>query len=220
MTSTQPSLLASSVPTPVQLRAELEDLVERELLGPRRGPDEEIVEGRVQDTYLVGMLVPRNQRMKAGEMDSLAADGAGTVEDGNSDDVSIPTDSLSPSSIGLSCTVSGDTRELHLTARWGRYKREKSEMQEAKRWEGYLRPGRGVGLDRSRGRGNLRLAARTTPTKRSRPVRRPSCEVCPRRFDCAICVERQPDRVRDEFESRTRCADKGQSRARPCWGDD
>ena len=69
ITSTQPSLLASSVPTPVKLRAELENLVERELLGPRRGPDEEIVEGRVQDTYLVGMLVPRNQRMKAGEMD-------------------------------------------------------------------------------------------------------------------------------------------------------
>ena len=75
----------------------------------------------------MGMLVPRNQRMKAGEMDSLAADGAGTVEDVNSDDVSISNDSLSPSSIGLSCTVAGDTRGLHVTARWGRYKREKSE---------------------------------------------------------------------------------------------
>ena len=127
MNSTQLPLLAASVPTPVQLRAELEDLVERELLGPRRGPDEEIVDGGVQDAYLVGMLAPRNRRLKAGEMDSLAADGAGTVEDGNSDDVSIPADSLAPSSIGLSCTVAGDTQTLLITARWGRYKREKSE---------------------------------------------------------------------------------------------
>lgn len=66
------------MPTPVQLRAELEDLVVRELLGPRRS----------------------------------------TVEDGNSDDVSIPTDSLTPSSIGLSCTVAGDTKTLLVTARW------------------------------------------------------------------------------------------------------
>ena len=119
MNSTQLPLLAASVPTPVQLRAELEDLVERELLGPRRGPEEEIVDGGVQDAYLVGMLAPRNRRLKAGEMDSLAADGAGTVEDGNSDDVSIPADSLAPSSIGLSCTVAGDTQTLLITARWG-----------------------------------------------------------------------------------------------------
>ena len=127
MNSSQLSLLAANVPTPVQLRAELEDLVERELLGPRRGPNEEIVDGGAQDAYLVGMLAPRNRRLKAGEMDSLADNDVGTVEDGNSDDVSIPTDSLAPSSIGLSCTVAADTRTLLVTVSWGRYKREKSE---------------------------------------------------------------------------------------------
>lgn len=121
------SLLSSAVPTPVRLRVELEDLVEKELLGPRGGPDEEVTEGRVQDRYLVGMLVPRNKRIRAAEMDPLAEDGAGSVEDGATDDSSLPADSLSPSSIGLTCTVAGSVESIVMIGRWGRYKREKSE---------------------------------------------------------------------------------------------
>ena len=46
------------------LRAELDDLLEREPQGPGCGPDEEIVDGGVQDAYLVDMLAPRNRRLK------------------------------------------------------------------------------------------------------------------------------------------------------------
>lgn len=122
----QPGLLAQLAPRPRRVRAELEDLVEKELLGPRGGPDEEVTE-RLQDRYLVGMLAPRNKRIRAAEMDPLAEDGAGSVEDGATDDPALPADSLAPSSIGLTCTVAGSVESVVVTARWGRYKREKSE---------------------------------------------------------------------------------------------
>ncbi len=53
------SILANAVPSSVAVRAELEDLVVRELLGPAGGPVEEVDESRVSDRYLVGILVPR-----------------------------------------------------------------------------------------------------------------------------------------------------------------
>lgn len=121
--------LAAAVPTSVQLRAELEELVERELLGPRGGADEEVAETRVQDRYLVGMLSPRNRRLRANEMDVLADDEFASGEDGATDDVPLPTDSLSPSSIGLTCTIAGDVQSVLVIGRWGRYKRERSKTQ-------------------------------------------------------------------------------------------
>ncbi len=123
----QPGMLAQRVPAPRQLRAELEDLVAKELLGPRGGPEEEVIDGRIQDRYLIGMLAPKNKFVRASEMDSLAEDGEGSVEDGATDDSALPTDTLYPSSIGLTCTVHGEATQLLVTARWGRYAREKSK---------------------------------------------------------------------------------------------
>jgi hypothetical protein len=120
------NLLAATIPNPVHLRAELDDLVAKELLGPRGGPEEEVTESRVQERYLVGMLAPRNKVLKAAEMDALADDGGGTQEDGVSDDGSLPTDSLLPASIGLTFTVAGDVAEIVIAGRWGNYKRQKS----------------------------------------------------------------------------------------------
>jgi len=71
------------------LRAELDALVAKELFGPRGGPEEEATEDRVRDRYLVGMLAPKNKLLRAAEMDTLADDGDGTVEDGATDD-SVP----------------------------------------------------------------------------------------------------------------------------------
>ncbi len=122
----QPGTLAQLVPGPRQLRAELEDLVAKELLGPRGGPDEEVTEGRLQDRYLVGMLAPKNKLIRMSEMDVLAEDGAGSVDEGATDDSSLPADSLYPASIGLTCTVHSEVRKLLVIARWGRYLREKS----------------------------------------------------------------------------------------------
>jgi hypothetical protein len=121
------SLLAAAVPSPVQLRAELEELVVKELLGPAGGPNEEVNETRVSDRYLVGILAPRRAIVRASEVDTLASDGAATVEDGNSDDLALPMDSLAPAAIGLTCTVRGNAPNLVVTGRWGRYAREQSE---------------------------------------------------------------------------------------------
>ncbi|MFM9971263.1 MAG: DISARM system helicase DrmA [Burkholderiales bacterium] len=123
----QPGLLAQRTVGPRQLRAELEDLVAKELLGPRAGPDEEVLETRLQDRYLIGMLAPKNKLIRASEMDTLADDSEGSVEEGATDDSALPADTLYPSSIGLTCTIYGEAKQILVTARWGRYTREKSE---------------------------------------------------------------------------------------------
>ena len=50
----------NTAPAPSQhrLRAELEAMVIRDLLGPAEGPDEELVERSVRERYLVGILAP------------------------------------------------------------------------------------------------------------------------------------------------------------------
>ncbi len=121
-----PSLLTAALPTPTTLRAELEDLVVKELLGPAGGPDEEVDESRASDRYLVGILAPRRTVIRAAESEPLASDGAGTVEDGSADDLALPMDSLAPAAIGLTCTVQGECENLSVTASWGRYSRERS----------------------------------------------------------------------------------------------
>jgi hypothetical protein len=119
--------LEAALPTPTALRTELEDLVVKELLGPAGGPLEEVDESRVSDRYLVGILAPRRTVVRAAESDSLASDGAGTVEDGNNDDLALPMDSLAPAAIGLTCTVKGGCTALSVTPSWGRYARERSD---------------------------------------------------------------------------------------------
>ena len=70
--------LATALPSPTQIRAELDDLVQRDLLGPAGGADEEIADGNPQDRYLMGMLSPAFQALPAGEIDSLADDSDGS----------------------------------------------------------------------------------------------------------------------------------------------
>lgn len=120
------AVLSAALPSAVALRAELEDLVVRELLGPAGGPIEEVDENRVSDRYLVGILSPSHSAIRASESDSLAEDGSGAVEDGAPDDLALPMDSLAPAAIGLTCTLRSETTEISVTASWGRYSREKS----------------------------------------------------------------------------------------------
>ena len=119
-TAVQPRLHAQRTVGPRQFRAELEDLVAKELLGPRGGPDEEVTESRIQDRYLVGMLAPKNKLIRAAVMDVLAEDGEGSVDEGPTDDSAIPADSPYPCSIGLTCTVHSEAKKLLVTAHWGR----------------------------------------------------------------------------------------------------
>jgi hypothetical protein len=109
-------------PAPAQLRAELEDALVRDLLGPAAGPEEELAERHVRDRYLVGTLAPKYQRIDPEEQDTFEVED-GSDEDGLTDPSAPPPDSLFPSSLGLSCAVSGEITRIRVTARWGRYAR-------------------------------------------------------------------------------------------------
>lgn len=111
------------VPTPTQLRDELERMVLADLLGPAGGPEEEVDERNVSDRYLVGMLAPLRRRIRPEEQDELAVAGEDIPEDGPAD-TSIPQAvTFFPSSHGLTCCISGDTTALRIGAFWGRYTR-------------------------------------------------------------------------------------------------
>lgn len=114
-------------PSPSALRAELEEAVLNDLLGPAGGPAEEVPEARVRDRYLVGMLAPRRQRLSPEEFDELALGGDGFTEDGTPDPSAPPAETLFPSSFGMSFCVTGEATALQVTARWGRYQRIGSE---------------------------------------------------------------------------------------------
>lgn len=137
------SNVLQSTPSPMQLRATLEEMVIADLLGPAGGPDEEIDERNVRDRYLVGVLAPRRQPQEPqGKRDDddedeevpaipdeLSEGGADTVDDGNTDkDVPIVKAHL-PSSFGMSFCVDKSATALKVEVLWGQYKREKKEDQ-------------------------------------------------------------------------------------------
>jgi len=119
----EPSLLPP--PEPAELRAELEDALVRDLLGPVAGPEEELDERHVRDRYLVGTLAPKYQRVDPEEQDTLEVED-GSDEDGLTDPSAAPPDTLFPSSLGLSCAVALEVATIRVTARWGRYVRRPS----------------------------------------------------------------------------------------------
>ena len=108
----------TTVPTPRQLRAMLEEMVVGDLLGPAGGPDEELTERNVRDRYLVGVLAPRPPAQAVPAKpeeeddeetpllpDELSEGGADTADDGTTDkDVPIVQAHL-PSSFGLTFCV-------------------------------------------------------------------------------------------------------------------
>ena len=47
--------------SPLQLRAKLEAMVRRDLLGPAGGPEEEVDERAVRGRYILGLPAPRGQ---------------------------------------------------------------------------------------------------------------------------------------------------------------
>jgi len=114
------------VPSPFEIRDELHQLVLNDLLGPAGGPNEEVDEQAVRERYLVGMLAPRRISTEPNQQDELAVAGTGMDEDGNSDSGAMQSDSLIPSSFGLTFSVDGTATAIRVTARWGHYEREKS----------------------------------------------------------------------------------------------
>ncbi|MEW1959572.1 DISARM system helicase DrmA [Kineococcus sp. NPDC059986] len=145
--------------TSFQVRAELEDLLERDLLGPWDGPEEELPpHDTPAERYLLGRLVPRRAvgtgtrvELPEGEdVDSEAtATAARALEDdpsladveniGTSGDSDVHTEapaqqrarSMAASSLGLSFRVPRSTTRLTVTASWGQYEKGDSTQHES-----------------------------------------------------------------------------------------
>jgi hypothetical protein len=135
-------------PDSFDVRAELESLLQRDLLGPWDGPEEELPPGTSPaERYLVGRLVPRerpeelagipaDEAVDAEESDPelvdrevSSGDGDASEEDAESD-ATIRSGSMAASAIGLAFSVPSDMHVLAVSAEWGRYERGPSEIHE------------------------------------------------------------------------------------------
>ena len=137
--------------TSYEVRAELEQLLERDLLGPWDGPDEELLPGTPPaERYLLGRLVPHRppsappleqERSRAQlddeppvdddpdlvDLETTAAseEGDAEVETGQA----TRTGSMSASALGLSFRVPDDVHRLAVEVSWGRYATGLSDYQ-------------------------------------------------------------------------------------------
>lgn len=115
-----------SLPTAGQIRAELQALILRDLLGPAGGEDEVIDEQYVRDRYILGLLAPKGQSVIPEEQEDLAVT-EGDTEEGLVEPPTIRNSTLMPSSFGLTFTVDGSAKSIQIKTRWGRYERFSSE---------------------------------------------------------------------------------------------
>ncbi|MGI8492322.1 MAG: DISARM system helicase DrmA [Acidimicrobiales bacterium] len=136
-----------------EVRAELEALVERDLLGPRDGPTEELPPGDAPaERYLLGRLVPSSARPPtettagADPGDTDPDDGTELIADpdladletaGAAEEVEDPepaaavrTGRMAASAIGLSFAVPASVEVLTVSAEWGRYRPAPSQSHE------------------------------------------------------------------------------------------
>jgi hypothetical protein len=126
-----------------EVRCELEKRLERDLLGPWDGPEEELPPGSSPaERYLLGRLVPRDAPVDADTAEDGGAEQDATLVerevseagDGTDDDpeseAAVRSGSMAASAIGLSFVVPGDTDVVLVEASWGRYERTASEVHE------------------------------------------------------------------------------------------
>lgn len=119
-----PPISGESLAEQAYLRLLFQLAVVGDLLGPASGPTEEVVGMSVRDRYLVGKLAPKDIHLGAEQDEDLG---------GGDDDQDVPevdaarTQSLVPSSVGMTFCISGDVESLELEATWGRYERGPSE---------------------------------------------------------------------------------------------
>lgn len=141
MIRSKPTEKVLSPVSPYQIRAELETAIVKDLLGPAGGLEEEIEERSVTDRYLVGLVAPqfrrKNNKKQEDEsliedepelQDSLEVAGTDNSEEGSTAGSVPPPNTMFPSSIGMTFCVSGEAKSILITAKWGKYQREKSEI--------------------------------------------------------------------------------------------
>jgi hypothetical protein len=135
-----PDTDSAYVPTPAEIREELESLIVADLLGPAGGEHETLTapRERVSARYLVGMLAPAGTVA----VDPARHDGGGTEGDDASPD---PADedgqasqsTLFPSSFGLTFAVDPNETAIRVRASWGRYAKVTPEGGEGRVWQRY-----------------------------------------------------------------------------------
>jgi hypothetical protein len=118
-----------------EVRAELERLLERDLLGPWDGPEEELPPGgSPAERYLLGRLVSRRDLPAAPAaqppamesdpdlVDRELVEAAEDIEEPESQ-ASVRAGTMAASSLGLTFSVPSDVDAVRVVAEWGRYQR-------------------------------------------------------------------------------------------------
>ena len=127
------------------LRDDLLAAIRGELLGPALGDEEELIL-RPTDRYLVGRVAPAGV-LDPGETDNLPDDPLPSAEEDDADDGGLRSESLTPSSIGMTFAVDGEVDSISVEATWGQYERKSSEHYETDAgnlrtiWKRYQRGG-------------------------------------------------------------------------------
>ena len=113
---------------PVEVRSELADALELDLVGPsdRLGSLVEVLPQAPSRWYLTGFLVPldaeQEQRVDEASAEEVdAANDAGGADDATTPEPASARQRYLPSSIGLSVLVPATTRQLKVLVRWGDY---------------------------------------------------------------------------------------------------
>ena len=118
-----------TAPSATAVRDEHEQLILAELLGPAGGNEEEVVEDRVTERYILGMLAPQGELSRPEEQDALAVEGEAPTEEGAIEPDAPPIPTIFPSACGLTFAAEGDATVILITPRWGRYLRERSQVE-------------------------------------------------------------------------------------------
>lgn len=116
------------LPSDHNLRELLHDAVAKDLLGPASGPDEEIVGTSVRDRYLVGKLAPKESPIDQADTGDLAESGSDSGDDGGAEGATLMSQSIVPSSCGLTFCVDASCESLEVEVTWGHYRKTESEV--------------------------------------------------------------------------------------------
>ena len=120
--------------TSIEMREQLQRLIEQELLGPADGPEEWLEESNVRGRYILGQLAPKDQSQALDEVDDLAQDGDESAPDGKSDSKIPQAAAMLPNSLGLTCNIALTETAFEVTVRWGRYIHE-TETRHTEKYE-------------------------------------------------------------------------------------
>lgn len=114
-------------PTPAAIRDELQRLVVADLHGPLGGEFEEFGREAPTERYLLARLAPQGTAIEPDDLDENPAAGDVDPTEPPPEPAAPNITSLSPSSLGCTVYLAGNTTEVTATASWASYERVASE---------------------------------------------------------------------------------------------